>query len=374
MHRKIGITQDLADIFFIQALREGYCNYLGKDSQNSRNKFADFMFRSNKWNNMSYQEGFDMLCHMIILHDTISFPILNNSFELTGRIKKIADIPRNFPLNFYSENQLEPEELSDEDAMKMKPMIMNAINNINFLDYFAEYARERAGSIEQLFSKIYDMMYNHKKTVSYSEINTDAAIGYGNIYSDIPLDYKSPELCALYAYRIIILLVKEMMIYFEINKSHEYDYYSRAFNNYNTAINNNDAYIIVKNQISYIIKYQPAFQSLSEVLEFKNKKKNAINDLKNEINSLEQILKEGGREAAIQKAINDVRLANESLIKGNAKKEITQIATYISVPISLIELLNFGTSFSMIISLVGTIGQLTSDLDSKQSDWLFVAR
>ena len=79
-------------------------------------------------------------------------------------------------------------------------------------------------------------------------------------------------------------------------------------------------------------------------------------------------------EKALQKAILDIRLANEALIKNTMAKNVAKIATYIAVPISIAELLTFGTSFSTLIGVVGSVAQLKTDLDSKQSDWLFVAR
>lgn len=40
MKKSVGITDDLADVFFIQALQEGYCNYCFTRSQSDRNKAA----------------------------------------------------------------------------------------------------------------------------------------------------------------------------------------------------------------------------------------------------------------------------------------------------------------------------------------------
>ncbi len=119
---------------------------------------------------------------------------------------------------------------------------------------------------------------------------------------------------------------------------------------------------------------QPAFTSLTEVLSFRKKKWRDIVALQNEISNIEELLRTGGTEAAINQAVKDVKLANEALIRGNTTKKTAQIATYLSVPISLLEFLTFGTSFSMTISVVGTMAQLKSDLENRQSNWLFVAR
>ena len=141
-------------------------------------------------------------------------------------------------------------------------------------------------------------------------------------------------------------------MYFEINNTQEYDYYSKIFSNFSTETNLNAAYAIIKTQISHIIEQQPAFESLLEIIKFRKKRAKAIHDLREEVSALEQLIKEGEHEVALQKAIRDVRLANEALIKNTAAKRTAQIATYISVPISLVEHFFFGTSFSTIIGVL----------------------
>lgn len=169
--------------------------------------------------------------------------------------------------------------------------------------------------------------------------------------------------------------MKNILLYFELMKKFDdCDYYTNIFSDFNTESNVNNAYAMVKIQISQIIGLQPMFNSFSEIMVFKKKKKKAIYDLREEIISLEKLLKEGENEKALQKAILDIRLANEALIKNTMAKNVAKIATYIAVPISIAELLTFGTSFSTLIGVVGSVAQLKTDLDSKQSDWLFVAR
>lgn len=45
MKSQIDITDDLADVFMIQALREGYCDYLTAREQNERSDFANYMIK-----------------------------------------------------------------------------------------------------------------------------------------------------------------------------------------------------------------------------------------------------------------------------------------------------------------------------------------
>ena len=219
------------------------------------------------------------------------------------------------------------------------------------------------------------MMYNHRQATMDREIYMIASRGYSMLNENIQLPSESPESFVLYTYKIIIILMKNILLYFELMKKFDdCDYYTNIFSDFNTESNVNNAYAMVKIQISQIIGLQPMFNSFSEIMAFKKKKKKAIYDLREEIISLEKLLKEGENEKALQKAILDIRLANEALIKNTMAKNVAKIATYIAVPISIAELLTFGTSFSTLIGVVGSVAQLKTDLDSKQSDWLFVAR
>ena len=374
MKSQIDITDDLADVFMIQSLREGYCDYLAAKEKDKRNDFANYMIKKGNFDKIAYREKFDRISQLMIMYDKIEFPIANFGFELHGKIEEIANINRDLPLWLYSDRQVTTDELSDDDAMKMKPIIMSAIKNINFSDTHVSYAVKRRGSIEELYSTIYDMMYNHKSEVFDEILQKDAIIGYGMLSENEQPNPDSPSAHILYSHKVIMTLVKSMMVYLILNKSGECDYYSKVFTNFNTEINLNVAYGMIKTQLSYIMERQPAFESLSEIMSFRKKKKKAIHDFREEINSLECLLKEGASEVALQKAINDVRFANEILIKNSPSKKIAQIATYISVPVSVIEFLTFGTPFSMVIGVVGTIAQLRADINNKQSDWLFIAR
>ena len=372
MKAHIGLTDDLADVFVIQALKEGCCDYLGFTTQEERSKYADYMIRKNRFDQKTYREGFDRLSQLMIMYDEIELPILNPYYELHEKLEKIAKIRKDLPDWFYSGEQLERDYLSDHDAMKIKPIVMSAIKNINFTGGYIQYAVERKGSINKLYSTVYDMMYNHKSEVFDELLYMEASMGYSMLSENQQPNL--PEQYILYTYKVIITLVKNFIIYLEMNKSGKYDYYSRVFTNFGTAINVNDAYGMIKTQISYILEQQPAFESISEIINFKKKKKKAIHDLREEISSLEELFREGACEDALQKAINDVRLANTALLKNSPVKRIAQIATYISVPISVLELVVFGTSFSTLIGVAGTIAQFETDKNSKQRDWLFVAK
>ena len=49
MKKRIGITDDLADVFMVQALREGYCDYLNFTTKEKRNSYAEYIIHQNEF-------------------------------------------------------------------------------------------------------------------------------------------------------------------------------------------------------------------------------------------------------------------------------------------------------------------------------------
>lgn len=377
MKNAIGITDDLADIFLIQALREGGGRYFTNKNQEDRLEYADYMVRRAKLTDASFSEKFDRLSQLLILYDDISLPIMNQGFELTGKYVECAKIPQVMPCYFYSSEQVDTEELSDDEAMAFKPVVMSAVlNKVNFSKDYVDFMKHTAGSPEAFVSRMYDLFYRKKDEGYHSDL--DILKGIRKAYSQFTegevLDYPCDGSYFLRTEKLIIQTVKNFMLYKKFNKNGKFDYYSQMFEHFSSAENVNAAYAIVKTQISQILTLQPAFHNLSEIFEFKKKKKRNILNLRNEISAIEEILRSDGREKALAQAVSDVQKANEALIQGSPSKKIAQWATYISLPLSVFENLAFGTSYSTIISGVGFLAQLKSDFAEQQSKWLFVAR
>lgn len=245
MKSQIAITDDLADIFMIQALKEDFCSYLSGKDKEARDKFAEYMIYQNKIDKTTYLEKFNRLSQLMLMYDKIEFPIRNYGFILHGKIKKMATIRQNLPQWFSSTDQLTKDELSDENAIKLKPIIMSAIKNINFSSEHILYAIKRAGSIQNLYSIIFDMMYNHISGVYDQQLYIDTCVGYSMLAENIVPEYASPEYNIIYANDIVTSLVKSVLMYFEINNTQEYDYYSKIFSNFSTETNLNAAYAII---------------------------------------------------------------------------------------------------------------------------------
>lgn len=69
MKKTIGITSDLADIFIIQALKDGYCNYLTTDTQKVRYQHSKYMIQRGQYSDAILQDGFDRLTQLLIIND-----------------------------------------------------------------------------------------------------------------------------------------------------------------------------------------------------------------------------------------------------------------------------------------------------------------
>ena len=382
MENTIAITGDLADLFL--SLSE-----LEKFSYSSFNKayagHSEYTLKEIKDKNI-YDELFSILSHLLILYDKIEIISRDSSYKLNDSITTMAEIPENI-INFsLLQSALPPvscksEKYDSNDLAKMiKPVIMSACKNNDLKGGALDFAKDIAGSIENLFSYLYDREYNR---VSFEENQKiENYIYYYNLERNperskseyISLHYVKSNLKLLFIYSVLHDYLTQYLTLVNFATNHTCDIYSPLFSNLHTAKNTDDAYCLVKNQISMIIDEQPAFNSLKEIMDFRKNKHRDIVLLRDEVSQLETLIRQGDNEAAIQKAISDVRSANQSLLKNTTAKKTTRIATYISVPISLLEFFTLGTSYSMAIGVVGTIAQLIADQNDAKQNWLFVAR
>lgn len=379
MHNRIAITEDLADLFVALSLEENYCTYMGRIDKDNRLYMADYILRNLKNQQGNLSELFSMLTHLLILYDNIELPILNTAFQLKGRIKSFAEIKNDMPSWFYGRGYPAPFEedvFPDEQAIPLKPFIINrCLKAYNNPRYLVQFAIRTTGSLKKLYSQIFDRYYNRANLVINPYIELILATNPMHYFNDEePIEPQSDRACVAMAFNHIQESLRNLMLIQNVVKNDNCDFYTPTFSEFQTATNTNDAYCILKNQISMIIDEQPAFESLTDVLRFRNRHHHDIITLRDEVTTLEALLIQGEKEQAIQKAISDVRSANQALIKNTAVKKTARLATYLSVPISLLELYTFGTSYSIAIGVVGTTTQFMADYNDSKNNWLFVAR
>ncbi len=365
MQNTLSILGRLQDIFFLQALKENLSYNHGRGI--SQIETIEYFERKMRCSKEEYDEGLSKITQLMIMYDKLSFPTVFFPYVFSKELKeKVINETKIKPLYGFDNTVTHINEFSFDDAKRLKPIILNAIGNLKYSKKFIEFCDDEAGSVMSFYSGLYDYIY------------TDDSINYDNP-SDVISEFKAYNLSKNQQFIDLAScklkrLVKEMLLLRDISINDHFDIYSEIFNDFHTSWNKEDAYLILKTQISNVITLQPHFESIKEIIKFRKSKKREIKDYREQIANLENILKTDCRENAIKVAINNVKSANEALIKNTACKTAARLATYLSVPTSIIELLTFNTSFSILIGIVGAFAQIGADLSDKKNKWIFVAR
>lgn len=373
MNNKIAITNDIADLFIALSLKENFCWNLNHKGDVGH---AEYIIENLTNQNCNISDLFSMLTHFLILYDKIELPIINNAYTLSGEITSCAKLKNDLLCWGFEARPWNPNQtsFSDEIAVQLKPYVISACMSLPSPKFLSLYASQNCESIEHLYNYMFDRLYNKESVVKLNAVIEDDFVSMLGHYYCSEIEPGSAENCILIVFGRIIASLKQLVLFRDLCKEEICDFYSPYFSGFHTATNTNDAYCILKNQISMIIDEQPAFDSLTDILRFRERRHRDIKLLRDEVSALNSLLNEGKEEQAIQKAIQDVRHANQALIKNTVAKKTARIVTYSSVPISLLEMFTFGTSYSMLIGVVGTSAQLIADYNDSKNNWLFVAR
>lgn len=375
MENKIAITGDLADLFIALSLKEDYCSYFtGFDDKGH----GDYILENLARIGCNYNDLLSRLTHLLLLYDKIDLPILNSSYFIKGEMKSIAAVKHNVPIGFSKSHWVIP--FYDEDFFpktlypRFKPIIINFCMHYANTRFFSEYAIDTTGSVDNFFSYLFDRFFYREGFEVNDRIETDAESLLIYVYKDedYPLTANAERIHT--ALGILENALRNCMLIRAQAKEGPCDFYTPGFSDFHNTTNTDDAYCILKTQISKVIQKQPALESLTDILRFREERHHDILLLRNEVSNLESLLIQGGREKAIQKAFEDVKRANQSLLIGTKAKDISKISTYLGLPLGAIEFLTLGTPFSLIISAAGTTAQLVGDYSDYKNNWLFVAR
>ncbi len=135
-----------------------------------------------------------------------------------------------------------------------------------------------------------------------------------------------------------------------------------------------DSYQILRISFEKTIGQLPKLNSLTEVLRLKEKRHRDITRLRSVLNEIEQSLREG-RTAAINKAENELSKAAKDLSWGNTVDKVSRWTTYLSLPVSIIELyLAMPPVAGISFALLGTASTLTSNVVKAKNQWIQVLR
>ena len=375
MENRISIRENLFDLFRIHALEEGYMK--NPPNYSNPNNEVESIRKNMILHGYTIPDLFSMLTHFFLLYDKIEMPFDSFGGDIKNSdLASMLETSPYFPISDFEtvwNDPLQVRSIPNELAITLKPYVINACMNDDRYEFISDYCKKTAKSVKDLYGYIYDRCYNKKQFVENDIFESDIQELYRTYNNQMPVFVPETEYI-YYASNCVEHYLRELLLIRDLALEGPRDFYAPSFSNYNSSVNINDAYCILKNQISMIMDVQPAFSSLKEIIDFRKKNQRGLELLRDEVSQLEALLRQGDNQTAIQKAINDVRSANQSLLKNTTAKKIAKIATYISVPISLLEFFTFGTSYSMAIGVVGTTAQWISDKNDAKQDWLFVAR
>ena len=136
-----------------------------------------------------------------------------------------------------------------------------------------------------------------------------------------------------------------------------------------------ESYNILRIAADDIMGATPVFGNLYEMFKFKERNRTAINTLKNEIDCLENELRNHGEKAALLKAINDIKKANESLIKNSLASKISKATFILSLPAAIASyLLKMDELLTLSIGSVGAISTLLNKKITNKNNWVEIIR
>lgn len=129
-------------------------------------------------------------------------------------------------------------------------------------------------------------------------------------------------------------------------------------------------YNILRIEYEKIVSYLPQFDSLSELLHFKEKRKKDVIRFRHVLNEMEDVFRNNGKEDAIKSSINSIQKANKELCWATKLGKISKLATYISLPVGILESIHNNSFIGLTVTATGYLTQLLSDRKQKRNNWL----
>lgn len=135
-----------------------------------------------------------------------------------------------------------------------------------------------------------------------------------------------------------------------------------------------DAYGILRSCYEEAIGELPKLRSLKEVLQLKERRANDISRLRSVLSEIEHCL-EHGETTTAKLAMRSIRKAARDLTRGTTASKVSRWATYLSLPIGIIEAcLALPPVAGITFASVGAASTLTSDVVKSKNKWLQVVR
>ena len=136
-----------------------------------------------------------------------------------------------------------------------------------------------------------------------------------------------------------------------------------------------EIYGTLRVECNKVIPMLPKFNSIQEVLLYREKKEKQIKTLRTEIDNLEIVLSSEGREKMIIKASEDVRKAAKELCRGEETTAIDKWSLFCALPAGLLEFyLSIPPFISLPLSVYGISSYFKKKYVSDKHGWIRIIR
>lgn len=381
MKNSIIIPEKFEKIFMIEASKEGLISHIdiGEDYTEYDEWEKELYSR--------YHQTRQKVFQMLLLYDEIIFPDFDPTYEYDNLKNKA-----NFFI-YSLEDFLQYDPIHEEGHMEFSEYIKPAVLS-NIIKELKKYIviKDENISFKSIASEIYDITLGRSKKISnkiegiletnkfmfdlqhqqyfkiMDKLHAPSVINKNRFYTDLA--------------QLVISSYERLCWQLEISSNRDayiincdYQLSKIGCDDYKKDINLYlDSYKILKYECSKIIGNLPKMNSLKDVFELKEKRKNDIKNLKDVLEQLEYTLKNEGKEQTIIKASNEVKKASNALNKRNELAFVGKWTTLFSVPVSLVEMLCGLPPIGLSLSVIGTGSCIVDEIIKRKNAWCEIVR
>lgn len=354
MNNNLILSNQYLDIFFTEAINAKLI------------KEFEYTFKGKPERKLSIYSEVEKqkLFQMLLLYENITLldiPRFNNRIELAAfnALENIEYIRRNSK-DFWGEND---GEFVKYVKSAMLPQFVESLKEIEIFSKKIDYLKFANNYIQYRL----DNINSEHNLIDIGEENVRYLRNIGIEEKEIELAFFQTGICFTKEIEALKLLMK----YSSNGGALLNPRFDMSKFSLNEISNIEDQYQIIKVLLSDSIKVLPTFDNLTNVLRFRNKHSSELKTLNSTINEWILVFRDGGNIKLIEKAQQDIKKATKELCYGQTLDKVSQISTYISIPLSIAETFTVGIPISSLpIAFVGVASTLKSNKIRKLNNWV----
>ena len=259
---------------------------------------------------------------------------------------------------FYLEDEVDSDPIHQdahiEYATYLKPAIIPVFEK-NIKSYF-KYGQAVDG-FKNFVSDLYDLILLNKRLpkkhhsfieqnkIIFDVLNSDQVNKLHVLFGDVPDSITSKRFFTDIS-ALLCVLYESLCWQLEISSNKDAAIIDCDFNLANIGCEEftkdvttgMQAYSILRVECGKIIGSFPHLNSIQEVLQFKEKHRNDIHNLKQELSRLEYEIRAGNSKKAAEKAAEDIGKASKALCKSQQISRVTKWTNVLSIPLGIASL------------------------------------